>query len=67
MNTLREWRKEKNLSATEAGELIGVSRVQWFRMETGVRSVAGDKVLTLEEITGISRHVLRPDIFGEQP
>jgi len=65
MITLREWRKARGLSATEAGELIGVSRVQWFRMETGERSVAGNKVLKVEEITGISRHELRPDLFGE--
>lgn len=28
------------------------------------KNVPADKVLKIEELTGISRHVLRPDIFG---
>lgn len=29
--------------------------------------VPPDRVLKVEEITGISRHELRPDIYGEAP
>lgn len=64
MIQLKTWRKAQGLSAEEAGKLIGVSRVQWFRMESGARAVAADKVIEIERITGISRHVLRPDVFG---
>jgi len=67
METLRTWRKAKGLSAEAAGLKIGVSAVHWFRMESGTRAVAADKALVIEELTGISRHELRPDIFGEEP
>ena len=33
---------------------------QWKR-------VPGERVLDVERITGVSRHVLRPDIFGPPP
>lgn len=26
-----------------------------------------DRVLVIEQITGVSRHLLRPDIYGEDP
>lgn len=33
---------------------------QWER-------VPGERCLDVEEVTGVSRHVLRPDIFGDPP
>lgn len=66
MEKLRTWRQSVGLSAEEAGRLIGVSNVQWGRIENGVRQVAADKVLEVERVTGISRHELRPDVFGER-
>lgn len=65
MNKLRTWRKAQKITAAEAGSRIGVSSVQWFRMETGERAVAADKVLQVEAMTGIPRTELRPDIFKE--
>ena len=67
MEVLKQWRKSEGLSAKQAGALIRVSRVHWFRMESGARNVAADKAIELEDITGISRHTLRPDIFGPEP
>lgn len=67
MEQLKQWRIERNLSADEAGALFGVSRVQWFRIESGARQVAANKTLDFERLTGISRHKLRPDIFGPAP
>jgi DNA-binding transcriptional regulator YdaS (Cro superfamily) len=29
------------------------------------REVPADRVLDIEKLTGISRHVLRPDVFGD--
>jgi len=29
------------------------------------RRIPAERVLALEELTGISRHAMRPDIFGE--
>lgn len=31
------------------------------------KKVPGDRVLEVERLTGVSRHELRPDIFGEAP
>lgn len=64
MEKLREWRHAQEKSLDEAGALIGVTGVQWHRYESGARKVAPDKALLVEEITGISRHELRPDVFG---
>lgn len=33
---------------------------QWKR-------VPPDRVIAVEEVTGVSRHVLRPDVFGPAP
>lgn len=63
MEKLREWREAQNISAKEAGDLIGVSRVQWFRLERGSRRASPDSARRIEEVTGIPRHELRPDIW----
>jgi DNA-binding transcriptional regulator YdaS (Cro superfamily) len=31
------------------------------------RTVPADKVLEVEKISGVSRHLLRPDVFGPLP
>jgi DNA-binding transcriptional regulator YdaS (Cro superfamily) len=31
------------------------------------KRVPADMAKPIEEVTGVSRHLLRPDIFGEQP
>lgn len=67
MEQLRNWRRAAGLTAEEAGGLIGVSNVQWGRLENGTRQVAADKAIEVERITGISRHELRPDVFGPTP
>ena len=64
MEKLYAWRKANELSAEAAGKLIGVGKVQWLRLETGERKPAPERVLLIESITGISRHELRPDVFG---
>lgn len=67
MEQLKRWRQTHGKSLVEAGELIGVTGVQWHRYESGTRRVADNRVLEIERITGISRHELRPDIFGPTP
>lgn len=50
---------------TKAAAALGVSKpnvvLNWRKRER----VPADKVLLIEELTGISRHTLRPDVFGE--
>lgn len=65
MEKLTEWRKSLEPNTLEhAGRLLGVSAVQMLRYERGERSIPPAKALAVEQITGISRHDLRPDVFG---
>ena len=45
--------------ARQLGAISSQAISQWKR-------IPGDRVLDVERITGISRHVLRPDIFGAE-
>lgn len=53
--------------ATKAAEALGVSGpnvvLNWRKRD----SVPADKVIAVEAATGISRHDLRPDVFGPAP
>lgn len=62
MEKLKTWRSGRGLSLDEAGQLIGVSGVQWHRYETGARRISSEKVPTISEVTGIPPEVLRPDL-----
>lgn len=49
------------------GDLCGVSQpvaYNWYHRNKN--GVPADKVLLIEEKTGISRYKLRPDVFGEE-
>lgn len=46
--------------ARALGDLTPQAISQW-------KVVPADRVLKVEEITGVSRHDLRPDIFGPAP
>lgn len=67
MEKIRAWRRERGISIEAAGELVGVSGVQWSRYETGKRRIPAENVHVISRLTGISRHELRPDVFGEAP
>lgn len=45
--------------AGKLGDLTSQAVSQWKRVPAG-------RVLEVERITGISRHVLRPDVFGKE-
>lgn len=70
MEKIRTWRREHKISIEAAGELVGVSGVQWSRYETGKRRVPAKNLRAVSRITGIPLHELRPDladIFGKSP
>ena len=67
MHILKQWRLDNDLTAEAAGRLIGTTRQGWSRFENGTRKVSHLKVLEIERVTNISRHDLRPDIFGKRP
>ncbi|HWU19354.1 MAG TPA: YdaS family helix-turn-helix protein [Devosia sp.] len=64
---LKAWRVGAQKSAEDVARAAGVTLAMWSRWETGARQVPADRVLTIEAITGISRHDLRPDVFGPAP
>lgn len=63
MEKLREWLKAERGRVTTLAEILQVSPgavSQW-------PEVPPARVLDVERATGISRHELRPDIFGPAP
>lgn len=65
MNTpIKSWRQQAGRSADAVAKEAGVTLAMWSRWETGARQVPAGRVLDVERITGISRHELRPDVFG---
>lgn len=64
---LKKWRLAANKSVDCASKDAGVTIAMWSRWENGRRKVPAERVLDLERITGVSRHFLRPDVFGPAP
>lgn len=65
--SLKDWRASAQITAEKAAEMAGVTVAMWSRFETGARRIPAERVLDIEAFTGISRHDLRPDVFGEAP
>jgi DNA-binding transcriptional regulator YdaS (Cro superfamily) len=64
---LKDWRLSAQRSAEAVASEIGVTPAMWSRWETGKRKIPAERVLDIESLTGVSRHDLRPDIFGPRP
>lgn len=65
MEKLREWRGVRKTE--EVAAQLRVTPAMWSRWETGARPIPANRVLDIEKLTGVSRHELRPDIFGPAP
>lgn len=53
---------------TSLAKLIGTTQSHvWYWLEKSKRGVPSEHVLDIERATKISRHDLRPDIFGPAP
>lgn len=65
--SLKDWRIDTRKSVEAASSEVGVTTAMWSRWENGRRKVPAERVLGIEAATGISRHDLRPDIFGPAP
>ncbi|MBX3504455.1 MAG: helix-turn-helix domain-containing protein [Parvibaculum sp.] len=63
MEALISWLNEQRGRRSRLSETLGIvpsALSQWDR-------VPAERVLDVERITGISRHDLRPDIYGASP
>lgn len=58
---LAEFRKRSGRTLDATAKLFKIDRTTMLRWE---REVPLKRVLDVERITGISRHELRPDVFG---
>jgi transcriptional regulator with XRE-family HTH domain len=59
---LQQYRKNEGLTRTQAAAKVEVSRSTWFRWESGVRRIDGEKLQKVAEVTGIPAKELRPDL-----
>ena len=64
---IRAWRKSEGKTLAQAGALVGVTKAQWSRFESGTRRVAPTLARTMEQLTGVSRYELLPEVFGPDP
>jgi transcriptional regulator with XRE-family HTH domain len=61
---LKRWRWEAGLTQAQLAEKLGMSTNNLIRIENGGRPRFA-KVIKLEEITGLSREVLFPEVYTE--
>lgn len=61
---LRAYRLNRPVRADKLARDIGVDRSTLTRYETDKIEIPAERVLRIEALTGISRHELRPDVYG---
>lgn len=59
---LISYRRERDISQKDLAEVLGIRTPALCKWERG--RVPAARVLDVERATGISRHQLRPDVFG---
>lgn len=64
LTALKAWRTARGFTPQQAADHINVTLPMWSRWENEKRAVPAVRVLDIEAKTGISRHELRPDVFG---
>ncbi len=64
---IKTWRVAAGMTPSEVSSKLGVTVAMWNRWENGSRAVPANRVLEIEALTGVSRHRLRPDVFGAEP
>lgn len=67
MTTLHEYRSTNDLTLEGLAAKLGTSPGYLHDLEKGRRKPSPQLANEIERITGISRHDLRPDIFGPAP
>lgn len=63
--SLKTLLKRQNIKPATLAREVGVDKSQVTRWAQ--KKVPAERVLDIERITGISRHELRPDVFGTKP
>ncbi len=63
--TFKQMLRESGVTPTKLAAELGIHKSQMTRWSQ--TQVPAERVLDVERITGISRHDLRPDVFGPTP
>lgn len=63
-HVVTQWREENGISQEQLGEILDLSRWTINQIENGGRMPSWKSLVKWEEVTGIPRHELRPDIYG---
>jgi transcriptional regulator with XRE-family HTH domain len=61
------FRKTRGLTLESVAGMFGVDRKTILRWEQGSTPLPIRRLDEIESVTGISRHDLRPDVFGKHP
>ena len=66
---LAAYRAQAEISQDELAQRLGISRAMVGHIENRIRKVSAEDAIAFEERLGglVSRHALRPDIFGPAP
>lgn len=59
--------KERGLRQQDLANELGVDKSRVSRWVSNADPIPPQHVLRVEKLTGVSRHDLRPDVFGEAP
>lgn len=59
--------KKRGISQAALARQLSVDNATVCRWAKGRSRVRAERVLEIESLTGISRHVLRPDLYGLAP
>ncbi|PSU44270.1 XRE family transcriptional regulator [Photobacterium frigidiphilum] len=62
---LKNYRYKNSLTQLELGEILDMEQGTISNLENGRRRLDATKVKRVSELTGISKHELRPDLYEE--
>ena len=65
MHALKIYREKFSLTQSDLGEIINLGQGSISNVERGRRKLDPLQVKKISEITGISKHELRPDLFDK--
>lgn len=63
-NPFKTWRKANDLTQAQGAEKIGVSQASYCRFENGIEKPGPLTAKKIEQVIGIPKETLRPDIYG---
>jgi DNA-binding transcriptional regulator YdaS (Cro superfamily) len=63
VHPLRGYRAAKGISISRLAARLCIDKGTLSRWETGRFRIPAERVLEIERLTGVARHLLRPDIY----